>query len=92
MTQHTPEAEALADSILKSSGSNLKNYTMAKTREAILAAAQAGIDNARDDLLIALTNVLAQCDRLATYPVGLVNAINNANDVIRKVTTAQPQE
>lgn len=55
-TKYTPEAEALADAILRPSGSNLKNYTMAKTREAILSAAQKGIDDARADLLEALKN------------------------------------
>lgn len=49
--KHTPDAEALADAILKPSGSNLKNYTMASTREAILSAAQKGIDDARAGLL-----------------------------------------
>jgi hypothetical protein len=53
-TKHTPEAQDLADAILKAAGSGLRHYTMAKTREAILAAAQRGIDEARSELLEAL--------------------------------------
>jgi len=52
--KHTPEAEALADSILRPSGSNLRNYTLPKTRDAILSAAQKGIDDAQAELLTAL--------------------------------------
>lgn len=52
--QHTPEAEALADAILKASGSALKHYSMQKTRDEIFAAAQAGIDTAQTELLEAL--------------------------------------
>jgi hypothetical protein len=40
------DAIELADTILKASGSNLKNYTLAKTRDAILGAAQKPIDDA----------------------------------------------
>jgi len=48
---YSPEATALADAILKASGSNLKNYTTQLSRDAILTAAQSGIDSARTDLL-----------------------------------------
>jgi hypothetical protein len=58
VAKYTPEAEAMADAILKPSGSNLKNYTMAKTREAIISAAQKGIDDARAELLEATTKLL----------------------------------
>lgn len=46
MTGYSPEAIALADSILKAAGSGLRLYTMHKTREAILTAAQEGINKA----------------------------------------------
>lgn len=47
MAQSTPTpAEQLADEILKASGSALKHYTMALTRERIIAAAQRGLDEA----------------------------------------------
>lgn len=48
--QHTPEAEKLADCILKASGSALRNYSMAKTREAIFTAAQFGLDSAAPEI------------------------------------------
>lgn len=65
--QHTPEAEALADAILKASGSALKHYSMQKTRAEIFSAAQAGIDTAQTELLdaleIALDRIIANnCD------------------------------
>jgi hypothetical protein len=50
--KHTPEAEALADAILKAAGSGLRHYSLPKTREAIFAAAQQGIDAARAELLL----------------------------------------
>jgi hypothetical protein len=70
MKTYSPEAIALADAILKPSGSNLKNYTMEKTREAILDAAQAGIETARSDLLIAMKELLldAPHPHWAFYP------------------------
>jgi hypothetical protein len=40
----TSAAEILADNILKASGSALRHYTLQKNRDAIIAAAQAGID------------------------------------------------
>jgi hypothetical protein len=49
--QHKQEAEALADAVLKASGSALKHYSMQHTRQAIFNAAQAGIDKARAELL-----------------------------------------
>lgn len=42
--QFSDQAITLADSILKAAGSGLKNYTMEKTRNAILEAAQLQID------------------------------------------------
>lgn len=53
-TQHTPEAIALADNILKAAGSGLKHYSMHSIREAIMNSAQKGIDDARAELLEAL--------------------------------------
>lgn len=40
----TPEAEALAEAILKASGTSLRHYSIPSNRAAILAAAQNGID------------------------------------------------
>lgn len=60
--RQTPDAEALADAILKLSGSNLKNYTMPSTRKAILSAAQKGIEDARSRLLAALRCALADLE------------------------------
>ena len=40
------EAEALADRILRASGSSLRHYTMHSIRAAIVKAAQEGIDAA----------------------------------------------
>lgn len=54
----TPEAEALADAILKAAGSGLRHYSMAKIRVDILAAAQKGIDDARAEVLEALKTLL----------------------------------
>lgn len=56
-SKHTLEAIALADAVLRAAGSGLRNYSMAKTRGAIVAAAQAGIDAGRTDLLAALAYV-----------------------------------
>lgn len=71
------EAEALADSILKAAGSNLKHYTMARTRDAIFAAAQAGIDKARAEadaeLLAAFVvarDMLVQCMGQCLFTLG----------------------
>lgn len=44
--QHTPEAEVLADKILRAAGSALGHYSMDSTRRRILQAAQEGIDAA----------------------------------------------
>lgn len=59
---NTSEAESLADAVLKAAGSGLRHYRMAKTREAIVAAAQNGIDAARGDLMCAATNALADLE------------------------------
>lgn len=55
--KHTPEAEAIADAILKAAGSALKYHTMPKGREAIFAAAQKGLDGAQNDLLDCLLDI-----------------------------------
>lgn len=49
--KHTAQAEALADAILRAAGSGLRHYSMAKTRETILTAAQEGLDACRAPLL-----------------------------------------
>ncbi|MBP3955456.1 hypothetical protein J8F10_09195 [Gemmata sp. G18] len=55
--KHAPEAKALADAVLTAAGSGLRHYSTAKMREAILVAAQQGIDAGRADLLEALKEV-----------------------------------
>lgn len=57
-TNHTPEAVALADAVLTATGSGLRHYSMAKTRDVILVAAQRGIDAGRAELLQALRTVV----------------------------------
>lgn len=44
------DAEQLADAVLKAAGSGLRHYSLLKTRQNILAAAQHGIDKARAEL------------------------------------------
>lgn len=73
---HTPEAEALADAILKASGSALRYHTMPSGRTAIFAAAQKGIDAARADLL-------AMLDR-----VSHLNGFRELNDILPEVRAA----
>ncbi|AWM37046.1 hypothetical protein GobsT_50480 [Gemmata obscuriglobus] len=58
----TAEAEALADAILRAAGSGLHFYSMAKTRDAILIAAQQGLDAGRARLLAALEILAEQAD------------------------------
>ena len=59
---HTSEAEALADAILKAAGSGLRHYSMAKTREAILTAAQEWLEAGRAKLLDAARCALADLE------------------------------
>jgi hypothetical protein len=66
------EAELLADSILRAAGSGLRHYSMPKTRDAILLAAQQGLDTARAGLLEALDYLLEQTiDQDLKYGIGL---------------------
>lgn len=77
----SPEAIALADAILKASGSNLKNYTLEKTRDAILGAAQAGIEAGRAEIMTAMKELLldAPYPHFAFYPPGEVPVDNSDN-------------
>ena len=61
--KHTPEAEALADAILKAAGSGLRHYSVAKTREAIFVTAQAGIDDVRAALLSDLEDAVFELEQ-----------------------------
>jgi hypothetical protein len=96
---YSPEAMALADVILKASGSNLKNYTMQSSLDAILGAAQAAIDAARAQIMVAMKELLldAPYPNWAFYPPEKVpveeseNArklyivsLNNAREAYRK--------
>jgi len=98
-TTYSPEAIALADAILKASGSNLKNYTMQQSRDAILGAAQAGIEAGRADIMTAMKELLldAPYPNWAFYPPEKVrvdeshnarqlyiNSLNNAREAYRK--------
>lgn len=58
-TKAQTEAEALADAILNAAGTGLTNY-MPSSRERIIAAAQAGIDASRAELLTALETFVKQ--------------------------------
>jgi len=83
MTQeakHTPEAEALADAVLTAAGSGLRHYSMAKTRAAIIAAAQKGINDSQADLLEVLKDVLPY----ANASIGLPRASWPGDSVILK--------
>lgn len=60
--KHTPEAETLADAILKAAGSGLRHYGMAGTRERIFAAAQQGISDARAELREAALKAIRAID------------------------------
>lgn len=82
--KHTPEAEILADAILKASGSALRHHAMAKSREDIFAAAQAGINAARADLLEALEFYAKHCPQNSLDgPEGIPTAFK-ARDAIAK--------
>jgi len=51
-TKAQTQAEALADAILKAAGSGLAHYTMPSSRERIIAAAQAQIDESSASFLL----------------------------------------
>ena len=82
--RHSPEAEALADAILKAAGSGLHHYSMEKTRQAIFAAAEEGIDSARAELLEALDHLcwMIGLERLRPETQ---HALRNAQAIIAKV-------
>ena len=63
--KYTPEATALADAILRASGSNLKNYTMKSSLDAIVGAAQTALDTASRRLLDAAIEGRNSCQILA---------------------------
>lgn len=73
------EAEALADAILRAAGSGLRHYSMPKTREAILSAAQDGLNAARTGLLEALDYLLEQTiDQDLKYGIALTEGEKDA--------------
>lgn len=83
------EAEALADAVLKAAGSGLRHYSMAKTREAIIAAAQKGIDESRAELLETLTNLAEQADEdcpSSCRTRHFCDALEDAHNAIAKAT------
>jgi hypothetical protein len=96
---YSPDAIAFADAILKASGSNLKNYTMQQSRDAILGAAQDGIEAGRAEIMAAMKELLldAPYPRCAFYPPEAVpvdesdnarqlytNSLNNAREAYKK--------
>jgi hypothetical protein len=85
-TKHTPEAEALADAILRAAGSGLRYHIMHKSREAIFTAAQQGIDAARAELLVAAKGAIAALNQSATFPADVEAAKKWLNAAIAKAT------
>lgn len=59
-TKFSPEAFDLADNILKAAGSGLHNYSMHKTREVILTAAEEAITAAKIKTAISIQEIARQ--------------------------------
>ena len=72
-TSHTSDALLLADAILKAAGTGLQHYSMAKTRNAILSAAQRGLDEAMAAPIMALQAILPYAEK----EIGFINLRND---------------
>lgn len=72
---YTAEAIALADTILKAAGSGLQHYSMAKTRNAILTAAQQGLNAAKSAPVESLQAILPY----AKNEIGFINLRNDGD-------------
>lgn len=85
---YSSEAVTLADTILKASGSNLKNYTMQLTRDAILGAAQKPFDE-RDELEDDRKELQRLNEDLHSRNVELLTALKEVNDGIEKLLDSE---
>lgn len=90
MTEHTPGPWKITGGteVVKRSASGDEALITSLEHTAFRERQEANVRLivAAPELLDALTEVLSECDRLPTYPVGLANALNVASQAVYKAT------